>query len=292
MTINDIHLHQYIWATLITNDAYLPGVLTLNFALQKSYSKYPLVAFYTDKLSNASLSTLHNTGVRTFLIENLNPAACPNLRFDKRFMDTWSKLYCFKLTNFKRIVQLDSDMLILDNIDELMELPLNGYKFASTHACVCNPLNFEHYPKEWNSKSCVFTTHSIANDDIIGPCCKLGLSKCNSGILVVEPSLELFNQILEKLNDPEATSKYIFPDQDLLADVFYQNWLTISYIYNCLKTFKSQHPQLWDLSRIKNIHYILSPKPWSVDRSYHDESGTFELWWNMNDERLKLQNIK
>jgi len=54
-------------------------------------------------------------------------------------------------------VQLDSDMLVLQNMDELMELELDspdkGGKgarvFAASHACVCNPLGKKHYPKDW-----------------------------------------------------------------------------------------------------------------------------------------------
>lgn len=286
MTVINPNEQPQVWATLITSSNYLPGVLTLNYSLKKCKSQYPLIALYTDKLDEASLQRLHEDNIPTLEIESLLPAATPNLLLDKRFMDTWSKLSFFRLTQFQRIVQLDSDMLVLQNIDELMSLPLGGNKFASTHACVCNPLRFSHYPETWNAASCVFTQDKPHDTRILGPHSSEGLSKCNSGILIVEPSLDLFDQIMCKLEDAKATKAYIFPDQDLLADVFYKNWLSISYVYNCLKTFKSCHPQLWDLSKIKNLHFILSPKPWDVDRSYKDDSGTFELWWKANEERL------
>lgn len=295
MTLPDPNANPYIWATLITNSGYLPGALTLNYSLKKLKSKYPLIALYTDKLDSSSLQALHDDGIPTLQIENLSPAANPNLVYDKRFTDTWSKLYFFKLTQFKRIIQLDSDMLILQNMDELMTLPLGDHNFASTHACVCNPLKKAHYPSSWTGENCVFSRLVPGSDneplpDVYGPNCKLGLSKCNSGLLIVEPSIESFNAILSALEDGDKTQSYLFPDQDLLADVFYRNWLSLSHNYNCLKTYKYCHPQLWDLSKIKNIHFILSPKPWDVDRSYNDESGTFHLWWNENEERLRLLN--
>ena len=37
-----------VWTTLITNTAYLTGLLTLDYALKKHGSKYPLIALYTD----------------------------------------------------------------------------------------------------------------------------------------------------------------------------------------------------------------------------------------------------
>ncbi|KAG8428751.1 hypothetical protein J3459_002439 [Metarhizium acridum] len=35
------------WVTLITNESYLPGLLTLNHSLRTVKSAYPLVALYT-----------------------------------------------------------------------------------------------------------------------------------------------------------------------------------------------------------------------------------------------------
>lgn len=76
---------------------------------------------------------------------------------DPRFYDCWSKLVPFSLTEYERIVQLDSDMLVLQNMDELMDLELDPPSmegtgdrvFAASHACVCNALKKPHYPKSW-----------------------------------------------------------------------------------------------------------------------------------------------
>ncbi|KAJ5404050.1 glycosyl transferase family protein [Penicillium cosmopolitanum] len=37
-----------VWTTLITNTAYLSGLLTLDYSLKRAGSKYPLVVLYTD----------------------------------------------------------------------------------------------------------------------------------------------------------------------------------------------------------------------------------------------------
>lgn len=63
----------------------------------------------------------------------------------------------YGLTQFERVVQLDSDMLVVSNMDELMTVELDppdlegrgNRVFAASHACVCNPLGKEHYPKDW-----------------------------------------------------------------------------------------------------------------------------------------------
>lgn len=49
----------------------------------------------------------------------------------------------------QRAVLLDSDMLILKNIDDLMELDIPPDSIAAAHACACNPRKFPQYPKDW-----------------------------------------------------------------------------------------------------------------------------------------------
>lgn len=52
MTIIDSIIEdKRVWTTLITNTKYLTGLLALDYTLKKVGSKYPLVALYTDTLS-------------------------------------------------------------------------------------------------------------------------------------------------------------------------------------------------------------------------------------------------
>jgi alpha-N-acetylglucosamine transferase len=90
-------------------------------------------------------------------VEYLLPRVNVDYSNDPRFYDCWSKLTPFGLVEYERVVQLDSDMLALQNMDELMELELDPPRvagkgkrvFAAGHACVCNPLKKPHYPKNW-----------------------------------------------------------------------------------------------------------------------------------------------
>jgi len=87
----------------------------------------------------------------------LVPSIHKDFTNDPRFYDCWSKLTPFSLLEYERVVQLDSDMVVLQNMDELMDLELdspalNGCEnrvFAASHACVCNPLKKPHYPNDW-----------------------------------------------------------------------------------------------------------------------------------------------
>ena len=99
----------------------------------------------------------------------LLPSVHKDYSNDTRFYDCWSKLTPFSLTEYERVVQLDSDMMALKNMDELMELELDPPSmegkgdrvFAAGHACACNPLKKPHYPKDW----LVFSTSITLQSD-------------------------------------------------------------------------------------------------------------------------------
>jgi hypothetical protein len=137
--------------------AYLPGLLTLAHSLRVANSAYPLVALYTDTFPAEGLAALAARAIPRRRIAYLLPALPRDYSNDPRFYDCWSKLTPFSLTDFDRVVQLDSDMLVLKNMDELMELELDAPEvggkgprvFAASHACVCNPLKKPHYPNDW-----------------------------------------------------------------------------------------------------------------------------------------------
>lgn len=146
-----------VWTTLITNTAYLPGLLTLEYSLRRAGSQYPLVVLYTDSFPAEGHAALDARAIPKRRVPYLLPTVPKEYTNDVRFYDCWSKLTQFSLVEYDRVVQLDSDMLVLQNMDELMHLPLDqpqlagtGQRvFAACHACLCNPLNKLHYPDDW-----------------------------------------------------------------------------------------------------------------------------------------------
>ena len=146
-----------VWTTVITNTKYLAGVFTLDYSLRKHKSDYPLIVLYTDDLPAEGHKALEKRSILTQRVEYLIPLVQKDYSNDPRFYACWTKLTPFSLTQYERVVQLDSDMLVVQNMDELMDVELDapalagkGHKvFAASHACVCNPLNNAHYPKDW-----------------------------------------------------------------------------------------------------------------------------------------------
>ncbi|KAK4508564.1 hypothetical protein PRZ48_002303 [Zasmidium cellare] len=295
-----------VWTTLITNTKYLTGLLTLDASLKFVGSKYPLVALYTDTFPAEGHAALDARKIPKKRVKYLLPKMHKDYTNDPRFYDCWSKLTPFSLTEYERVVQLDSDMLVLKNMDELMDIPLDGADqagkgqrvFAASHACVCNPLKKPHYPKNWIPENCAFTWQhdkpEEAQEKGSGPAD--GLAMPNGGLQVVIPSNEVYELISSKLADP-STMDYEFADQSLLGDVFYGRWVALPYIYNALKTlrWKGVHDAIWRDDKVKNVHYILSPKPWDEneeDKKKPDRDGSNQWWWDINDKRLVEEKSK
>ena len=115
------------------------------------------MALFSDAFPAEGHAALDRRGIQKQRVEYLLPSVEKDYSKDPRFYDCWSKLTPFGLTEYDRVVQLDSDMLVLQNMDELMEMDLDapdlngagGRVFAASHACLCNPLKKPHYPKDW-----------------------------------------------------------------------------------------------------------------------------------------------
>ena len=262
------------------------------------------MALYTDTFPTEGLAALASRGIPAQHIRYLLPTKShKDYSSDPRFYDCWSKLTPFSLTQYDRVVQLDSDMLVLRNMDELMELELDAPAaaaqggpdskrvFAAGHACVCNPLKKPHYPKDWIPAHCAFT-HQHADPDraqtegadpAVGP-----LGFMNGGLQVVNPSAEVFQQIVDYMDGNAASLD--FADQSLLSTLFRGRWVPLPYVYNALKTLRWEnvHAPIWRDSEVKNIHYILTPNPWDeldAEGNSTSKDETHRWWADVNKER-------
>jgi len=120
-----------------------------------------------------------------------------------------------------------------------------------------------------------------------GAACTAGLGIVNGGLQVVNPCADVYDLITQVLESPSSVESYEFADQSLLSDLFKQRWVPIPYIYNALKTlrWRGVHDAIWRDDKVKNVHYILSPKPW--DEAEGVEGDETHAWWKkMNRERI------
>lgn len=144
-------------------------------------------------------------------------------------------------------------------------------------------------------ENCAFTTQhdnpGAAQNQ--GAPATAGLGMPNGGLQVVNPSEDIFESITKRMANSEGVQEYDFADQSLLSDLFWRRWVPLPYIYNALKTmaWEGVHDTIWCSDEIKNIHYLLSPKPWD-EKPGQEQYETHKWWWTYNLERLAKEKGK
>jgi alpha-N-acetylglucosamine transferase len=130
----DICEKKRYWITCITREEYLKGAIVLIKSLQAVNSKYSLILMVPKSISNAALeplvsNSLSHEGECSLIIMKIDfyalPSSCKASYAFDRFSDVWNKLLCWKVSA-EMVCWLDSDMLILQNMDDIFEqLPLD-----------------------------------------------------------------------------------------------------------------------------------------------------------------------
>ncbi len=265
------------WATLLTQPGYAVGVRALHRSLINSGSHYPLVVMVTDKIDAATRQLMRDEGCLLRDVAPLSPnPQLANSYANARFAEVWTKLRVWTLTEFKRIAFLDADMLVTQNMDELFSLDLPADNIAACHACRCNPNQVASYPADWIPENCFY---SWSNDVEQTERLDKTDNYLNGGFLLLTPDNQVFAQMLTQLAALDDLSGYLFAEQDFLNQFYRGRWQPLPYIYNALKTLPQQHAEIWQLSRVKNIHFI-QDKPWDKQPDPADKYYQLDrLWW-------------
>ncbi|KAI1084029.1 glycosyltransferase family 8 protein [Whalleya microplaca] len=269
-----------IWTTLLTNRGYFGGLLVLHHSLRKQKSRYQLKVMVTRSVEEDKeyMEAFEAAGIPTIVVDKIEPTP----RDGKVNKGTWEKLAPWSFTEYERVVLLDSDQVILKNIDDMMTVDIPEGWIASTHACTCNPRKLPHYSKDWIPENCGFT----AADKTTGEPAPITEESpnnhhlLNSGTVIVQPSKEQYDALIHAMNTHPDVPNMLFFDQDLLAILYRNKWKPLPYHYNALKPMRSCHGDLWNDDHVRILHYILN-KPWK-SRTWNDDviESTHKLWWD------------
>lgn len=113
----------FAWVTLATNDSYSLGALVLAHSLRQVNTVHQLAVLVTPGITSVmreKLASVFNVVVEVNVLDSKDEA---NLRLLKRpeLGVTFTKLHCWKLTQFEKCVFLDADTMVLANADELFD---------------------------------------------------------------------------------------------------------------------------------------------------------------------------
>ena len=177
------------YITVLTTNEYLDGVLALYQSLKDVGSKYPLVVGVTGNIFPYARELLTKLKIEMIELEDFSFTEQCKKRVKAFGTPHWyhtaAKLQVFGLAQFEKLVFLDSDMLVLKNIDHLFEYP-------HLTAAEDSPMLYEKEPEKH--------------------------SHLNSGLMVIEPNKEIEKSL------KELSLIHPLPDQELIR-LQYPNWV-------------------------------------------------------------------
>lgn len=111
------------FVTLATNDSYALGALVLGNSLRSVNTSRQLVVMITNDVSENLRQLLHELYDLVTLVNIFDSNDTVNLELLTRpdLGVTFTKLHCWRLTQFTKCVFMDADALVVQNIDELFD---------------------------------------------------------------------------------------------------------------------------------------------------------------------------
>ncbi|KAH7714486.1 Protein T10B10.8 [Aphelenchoides avenae] len=112
------HIREYAFVSVLSSDDFLLAARVLGFSIKFTNSTIPFIVFCTEDVSNDSVATLEAEGIETRRIEKFDT---PYIRTHKARKFQYTKIRLWSLTEFKALVHLDLDTLLLDDVSELFQ---------------------------------------------------------------------------------------------------------------------------------------------------------------------------
>ena len=117
---------KYAYTTVLSTDSYLPGVLALFESIKRTNSKVSdFVVIVNQGIKSETVNRLLESGVTVKTMPRVN--ATQRIQSKNKLFPHWNntfdKFNVFDLTDYDKVVYLDSDIYVSDNIDELFEKP-------------------------------------------------------------------------------------------------------------------------------------------------------------------------
>ncbi|XP_030520664.1 galactinol synthase 2-like [Rhodamnia argentea] len=266
---------------------YVKGVVGLAKGLRKSKSAYPLVVACLPDVPEEHRQILELQGCIVREIEPVYPPENQTEFAMAYYVINYSKLRIWEFVEYSKMIYLDGDIQVFDNIDHLFDGP-DGY-FYAVMDCFCE--------KTWSSSPqykigyCQQCPDRVPWIPELGPPPPLYF---NAGMFVYEPNLLTYHDLLETLKVAPTTS---FAEQDFLNMYFRDIYKPIPPIYNLVLAMLWRHPENVDVDQVKVVHYCAAgSKPWRYtgkeeNMQREDIKMLVKKWWDIyEDEALNYKN--
>jgi glycogenin glucosyltransferase len=261
MTMKNKSSKRAFFSALYT-DNYLLGALLLGYTLKRHHSNINMfIITINDNISKESLCALQLEGWNIVSVSNIAP---PLQGTWPHFVNQFTKLILWNMTEFNSIVYLDSDTLVLDDISHLHALVEDPFRTGFDFAAAADI---------WFGK---FAYHF------------------NAGVLVLHPCEFVFKEFMRTF---EIAGNYdpLMAEQAFLNAFYQLRYLQLPLIYNVNLALYSGYPDLWEALKkdFKIVHFTLS-KPF-LNQSVPAYEQPIQLYlevWNTYRKSAQFEEIK
>ncbi|XP_031283835.1 inositol phosphorylceramide glucuronosyltransferase 1 isoform X1 [Pistacia vera] len=257
-----LHSTDQAYVTLLYGDEFLLGVRVLGKSIRDTGSTKDMVVLVSDGVSGYAKKLLQADGWK---VEEISLLTNPNQVRPKRFWGVYTKLKIFNMTNYRKVVYLDADTIVVKNIEDLFR---------------CR-------------KFCANLKHS---------------ERLNSGVMVVEPSETVFNDMMSKVNTlhsytggdqgflnsyyPDFPNAHVFEPNlspEMLKSRPVPDMERLSTLYNAdVGLYMLANKWMVNETELRVIHYTLGPlKPWDWWTSWLLKP--VDVW---QDVRIRLEETR
>ncbi|KAJ7296722.1 hypothetical protein O6H91_08G102400 [Diphasiastrum complanatum] len=280
------------YVTFLAGDGdYFKGAEGLAKSLRRVKSSHQLLVAVLPDVPESHRRLLRRQGCVIREIEPIMPpAGSDQCKFAMaHYVINYSKLRIWEFEDFSKLVYLDADIMVFQNMDELFDTPKGT--FSAVLDCFCEK-TWSHTP-QYSIGYCQQSPDSAPWVKVLGPPPK---PYFNAGMFVFEPSRKTFTELMQSLRSNPPTP---FAEQDFLNSIFQKIFRPIPLKYNLILAMLWRHPENVHLPSVKAVHYCATgSKPWcftgkeaNMDRE--DVRELVRKWGEVYlDPSVDLNNVK
>lgn len=269
-------------------DAYVPGVIAMAESIRMTKTQHDIVCMCTPDVTDDACELIA-TVARVVKIDYVqyNTKKMKTKRqmelYGSWLSQAYTKWRCLELTEYKKILFVDADMIVANNIDHLFDLQAPAGTFSTPWAreyAKESTFDLRGYPSEHGA--CV-TAESIEKT----------FERTNgytmiASMVLLEPNQKEFDELCSMIEhmQPFGLDNWSTPDEQSLTYYYgvekKRNWTMIHQRYNSIV-----HKVDWlrDTKRgtcqvPHALHYFSSTKPWQdKDPIAKTVFNTSRIWW-------------
>ncbi len=246
--------NRQAYITVLSSENYLEGVRILLYSMKRVKCTFPLYVLLSESLAHLR-SKIEKWGAPVLVAKDISLGAFEGQNNRQYWNNTFFKLRIFELVQFDKLVYLDNDMILLQNLDHL---------FSCEHITAVQGGALIYH---W--------------EDI------------NSGLMVIRPREEDFREMLNII--PQVCESKIkencgFGDQDVIS-YYYRTvnplWSKEQHLdetYNAMIRCIHELAVHYGYHNIKVVHFIGAKKPWMFS---HFAAIRYVIHYFLHHERYR-----